>query len=361
MDGRFRIRKCWRGKSLYDLAETRRTVKKVCPSGVESRGPPSWVPMNSKLERLSVLTGTLLPVLLLGASSPGCGFVTGEHSAVLAASESHVRPQLGAPSHPDAAPQIVTELDSVRLLLDLSVLSADSMEGRAPGTPGGRRARTFLSRALTDAGAEPLGASYAHPFDWRGGSGENLVAVVPGTLRDAFIVLTAHFNHEGVREGQIFNGADDNASGVAAVLEVTRRAVESPLRHTLVVALLDAEESGLHGAHAFVNDAPVPLDAVVLNVNLDMVARTDGLLWASGAHHTPALRPVLERVASGAPVKLRLGHDRPGAPEGDDWTSASDYWPFHAVGIPFVYFGVEEHSDYHRPTDDFERIDPGNT
>ncbi len=284
--------------------------------------------MNSALELLCVSTVPLLAISLAG----------------------------GLPGEPA---QVVTEPDSVRLLRDLSVLAADSMEGRAPGTPGSRRARTFLSRALADAGAEPFGASYAHPFEWNGGSGENLVAVVPGTLRDAFIVLTAHFDHEGVREGQIFNGADDNASGVAAVLELTRRTVESPLRHTLVVALLDAEESGLRGAHAFVNDAPVPLDAVELNVNLDMVARTDGLLWASGAHHTPALRPVLERVASGAPVTLRLGHDRPGAPEGDDWTSASDHGPFHAAGIPFVYFGVEDHPDYHRPTDDFERIDPG--
>ena len=315
--------------------------------------------MNSTFERLSVLAGTLLPVLLIGGSSPRHGFVAGEEPAVLAASEFDAPPLLGTPSRPRDAPQVATEPDSVRLLRDLSVLAADSMEGRAPGTRGGRRARAFLTGALADTGAESFGASYAHPFDWSGGSGQNLVAAVPGTLRDAFIVLTAHFDHQGVREGQIFNGADDNASGVAAVLEVTRSAVESPLRHTLVVALLDAEESGLQGAHAFVDDAPVPLDAVQLNVNLDTVARTDGLLWASGAHHTPALRPVLERVAAGAPVTLRLGHDRPGAPEGDDWTNASDHGPFHAAGIPFVYFGVEDHADYHRPTDDLERIDPG--
>ena len=315
--------------------------------------------MKAKLRRLSVLTGTLLPVLLLGASSPGCGFEDGEGCVVLDGSRRDGRPRPGTPSHPGAAPQIVTELDSVRLLHDLSILSADSMEGRAPGTRGGQRARTYLSRALADAGAEPLGGSYAHPFDWNGGRGENLVAIVPGALREAFIVLTAHFDHRGVREGQIFNGADDNASGVAAVLEVVRRTVESPLRHTLVVALLDAEESGLRGAHAFVDDPPVPLGAIRLNVNLDMVARTDGLLWASGAHHTPALRPVLERVASDAPLTLKLGHDSPGAPEGADWTNASDHGPFHAAGIPFVYFGVEDHPDYHRPTDDFERIDPG--
>jgi hypothetical protein len=258
-----------------------------------------------------------------------------------------------------AAPQAPSSVDSVALLGDLAALSADSMEGRAPGTEGSRRARDFLVRRLSEAGAEPLRTSYRHPFEWEGGSGENLVGIVPGALEDSFIVLTAHYDHVGVRDGEIYNGADDNASGVAAVLEATRRAREVRMRHTLVVALLDAEEAGLRGARAFVADPPVPLAGVVLNVNLDMVARTDGVLWAAGASHTPALRPVLESVAADAPTTLRLGHDRPGAPEGDDWSNASDHGPFLEAGVPFVYFGVEDHADYHRPTDDFERVDPG--
>ena len=172
------------------------------------------------------------------------------------------------------------------------------------------------------------------------------------------IVLTAHYDHVGVRDGEIFNGADDNASGVAAVLEITRRVAREPLEHTLIVALLDAEEVGSLGARAFVVAPPVPLERVALDVNLDMVSRTAGVLWAGGASHTPALRPILERVAARAPLTLRLGHDRPGAPEGDDWTTQSDHVAFHERGIPFVYFGVEDHPDYHRPTDDAERIDP---
>jgi Zn-dependent M28 family amino/carboxypeptidase len=185
----------------------------------------------------------------------------------------------------------------------------------------------------------------------------NLIGSVAGReAPDAFIVLTAHFDHEGVRDGAIFNGADDNASGTAAALEIARRVLERPLRHTLVVALLDAEESGLRGARAFVEQPPVPLTGVRLNVNLDMVSRTAGVLWAAGAFHTPTLRPALEAVAADAPLTLRLGHDRPGAPEGDDWTGASDHGPFHAAGIPFVYFGVEDHPDYHRPTDDVSGI-----
>jgi len=249
--------------------------------------------------------------------------------------------------------------DSVRLMEALSVLAHDSMEGRAVGTTGNEQARAFLVRELEAAGVEPLGASFEHPFTWDGGerAGVNVVGRIEGP-GPSLIVLSAHFDHLGIREGEIFNGTDDNASGTAVVLEIARLVAATPLRSTLVIALFDAEEAGLGGARAFVSHPPLPLSGSTLNVNLDMVSRTDGVLWAAGAHHTPALRPILERVAADAPVTLRLGHDRPGAPEGDDWTGASDHGPFHDEGISFVYFGVEDHPDYHRATDDYDRIDP---
>jgi Zn-dependent M28 family amino/carboxypeptidase len=246
-----------------------------------------------------------------------------------------------------------------RLLLDLSVLAHDSMEGRAPGTPGSARARAFLIESLKSIGATPIGDSYEYAFEAADAHAVNVIAVVPG--RDAtnrYIVLTAHYDHQGVRDGTVFNGADDNASGVAAALAITRSVVASPLDATLVIALVDAEEVGLRGARQFVSQPPIPLEQIALNVNLDMVSRTAGLLWAAGAHHTPALRSVIERATTNAAVTVRQGHDRPNAPEGADWTNSSDHAPFHQTGIPFVYFGVEDHVDYHRPTDDYENVDP---
>jgi len=252
------------------------------------------------------------------------------------------------------------QLDPARLLADLSALAHDSMRGRETGSPGAASARAFIQRSLEQAGVDPIGDSYIHPFASARGTGLNVVALIPGEERpQRYIVLTAHYDHEGVRDGEIYNGADDNASGVAALLEAARIVSTEPLRHSLILVATDAEESGLRGARAFVADPPVPPEAILLNVNLDMVSRAEGVLWAGGAYHTPALRPVLEAVAAEPPLTLRLGHDRPNAPEGDDWTNASDHGPFHEAGIPFVYFGVEDHADYHRPTDDFERIDPG--
>lgn len=259
-----------------------------------------------------------------------------------------------------AAQQLDAPIDSVRLLADLATLAHDSMAGRGTGTPGAARARTFLEESLLEAGATPAYERLAYEFEWRGGTGYDVVGLVDGLdAGGPAIVLTAHYDHLGIRDGEIFNGADDNASGVAALLEITRRLVETPPRHDIVVAFMDAEEQGFQGSQAFVDAPPIDFGRIALNVNLDMVSRTDGLLWIGGTAHTPALRDVLAPLVDLAPLTLRFGHDRPGAPEGDDWTNASDHAPFHEVGIPFIYFGVEDHEDYHRATDDIERIDPG--
>jgi Zn-dependent M28 family amino/carboxypeptidase len=246
-----------------------------------------------------------------------------------------------------------------RLLATVRSLSDDALEGRQVGSAGNREARRRIAAELEAAGVEPLAAGYQQRFlVGRDLEGVNLVGVLPGAgTSERHLLLGAHYDHLGIRDGQVYNGADDNASGVAVVLEIARRVRERPLEHSLVVALFDAEEPGLHGSRALVADPPVALADLLLAVNLDMVARgEDGALWAAGSHHYPALRPVLEAAAARSPIPLRLGHDRP-EDRGDDWTLLSDHAPFHLAGIPFVYFGVEDHPDYHQPTDDWERID----
>ena len=244
-----------------------------------------------------------------------------------------------------------------RLMEDLAVLAHDSMQGRAPGTIESEQARNFLVHSLNEMGATPTGSGYEERFSTLRGSGVNVVGAIPGRDRNApVIVVTAHYDHEGVRRDVVYNGADDNASGVVAALAIGRSLMADPLNSTVIIAFVDAEEDGMVGSGAFVQDPPVPLDRIGLNVNLDMVARTDGPLWAVGAYHTPQPRQTLEEIARDARVELRLGHDRPRAPEGADWTNSSDHAPFHRAGIPFVYFGVEDHVDYHKPTDDVEHV-----
>jgi Zn-dependent M28 family amino/carboxypeptidase len=262
--------------------------------------------------------------------------------------------------------------DSVQIMEDLFFLASDDLEGRAMGSPGGARARDRIVKGFQAAGVgPPQGAEQVQRFEARRRSrpgsaetaaleGANVVGWVPGTSPDgALMVITAHYDHVGVRDGQIYNGADDNASGTAALLSIARYLSGAPLGRDVLLVALDGEERGLLGAEALLSAHWLDLDRVFLNVNLDMVSRSDSVLFASGAFHTPAIRPILEEVARDAPVTLRLGHDAPGVPGVDDWTRQSDHGAFHVRGIPFVYFGVEDHPDYHRPSDDADRVDPG--
>ena len=304
--------------------------------------------------RIRYLALGLLGVVIQGAG--GCaGPGDGDTGAGSEAPESD-----WVPVDPDA----FISADSSQILADLRFLASDGTEGRRTGTRGADRARVYILTAFQRHNLDPPPGGFVQPFEFRSrrdtsllSGGENVVGVVPGTEPEAgSIVISAHFDHVGIRGGEVYNGADDNASGTAALLSFARYFRRFPLRHRLVLAALDAEEMGSWGAEAFVEAGWA--DGVVLNVNMDMVSRSDSLLFAAGPYHYPELRPPLEAVAARSPVVLRFGHDEPGVEGMTDWTNSSDHRAFHRQGIPFVYFGVENHEDYHRPTDDFEKIDP---
>ncbi|MGH7586292.1 MAG: M28 family peptidase, partial [Gemmatimonadales bacterium] len=264
-----------------------------------------------------------------------------------------------APPAGAAAPR----LDPGRLLADVALLAHDSMEGRATGTPGALTARQWLVAELGRIGLEPTPGGFERPFtlvqSGRTLPAANVAGLVRGRTRpDRVIVLSAHFDHLGVRGGQTYNGADDNASGVAAVLGIARWLVTRPIESTVLVVFLDAEELGLRGARAFVADPPVPLADMALDLNLDMIGRNArDELWIAGTSRWPALRPLAEAVQARNGIRVRLGHDRSGVGGEDDWTGSSDHGAFDQAGVPFLYFGEEDHPDYHQPTDDVERID----
>ncbi|MBL0171859.1 MAG: M28 family peptidase [Gemmatimonadaceae bacterium] len=142
------------------------------------------------------------------------------------------------------------DAQTTRLMARLSALSADSMEGRRAGTPGSKRARQWIIGELTAMGANPVGTSFeqAVTLPARAGSdtsGANVIARIPGTRRDGpVIVLSAHYDHLGVRNGQVFNGADDDASGCVALLTIAERLLKDPPQHDVILAFFDNEEGG---------------------------------------------------------------------------------------------------------------------
>jgi Zn-dependent M28 family amino/carboxypeptidase len=237
------------------------------------------------------------------------------------------------------------------------------MQGRAPATPGSAMARAHILKRFGEIGLAPIGAGFEQPFvfskrDGTQANGINLIARIRGTAKGGkAMVISAHYDHLGVRGGEIFNGADDNASGVAGLLAVAEAFKAHPPRHDVILAVVDAEESGLRGARAFVANPPVPLSTIALDVNFDMLSKNPkNELYVSGVSAFPALKPILDAVAAKAPVSLKQGHDTDADGKPNNWTDQSDHYAFAEKGVPWVYFGVEDHPEYHKPTDDFATI-----
>jgi Zn-dependent M28 family amino/carboxypeptidase len=245
------------------------------------------------------------------------------------------------------------------------------MDGRRIGTAGNIRARAYILRQFLAAGLSPFGQRFTHPFTVSrpggptagppGGTmiGTNLIGYHEGTKHpDRYLVVSAHYDHLGNRNGAIYNGADDNASGTAGVLAIARWLKDNPPENSVIIVLFDGEEAGLLGSLEFVAHPPVALDRIFANVNLDMVGRNvKGELWAAGATPWIVMQPLLDGLIGTAPVILKLGHDS--GKGKNDWTQQSDQGPFHTARIPWVYFGVEDHADYHQPGDTFAKIEPG--
>jgi len=259
-------------------------------------------------------------------------------------------------------------IDTQLLLRDLQVLSSDDMQGRLIGSPGGIKARGYIVERFKAIGLDPFSGSYLQPvvltLDGRGGRGEQHGANVVGRIRGLpqpalHIVVSAHYDHVGVRGGQIYNGADDNASGTAALMALAADFKQRPPAHSIIFAAFDGEEEGLVGSREFVQPPPVELAAIAVNVNLDMIGRDPkGNLFAVGTFLNPFLKPYVDRVARTAPVHLVVGHDNPAQKGVEDWTKDSDHWSFQQAKIPAIYLGDEDFAQHHEPTDDYETITP---
>lgn len=190
--------------------------------------------------------------------------------------------------------------------------------------------------------------------------GRNVGAVLPGTdprLKDEWVLLSAHYDHLGKSGDTLFPGADDNATGVAMLLEVAERfalRAEKP-RRTLVFVAFDQEEAGLLGSTYFASHPPLPFRQLKAFLTADMLGRSmanvmDEYVFALGSERSPQLRRLLLEVRPPEGLKVgRLGADLVG--------TRSDYGPFRDRRVPFLFFSTGQHPDYHQPTDLPERID----
>jgi hypothetical protein len=286
-----------------------------------------------------------------------------------------------------------------RLEALLSTLAADSMEGRATGTPGTARAARFLAAELERYGIEAAGddsyyqtvplarvevpgpngprpgfvlPSASVDFDTipadRIVSGEvNVIGIIRGSdpeVGGEAVVIGAHYDHEGIGTpvadengvlDSIYNGADDDGSGTVAILEVARElAAGTPPRRTVVILLSTAEEFGLLGTFWYIENPVVPMDQTVANLQIEMIGRPDdaaggfGRGWLTGYERTTMGDQL---AAAGSPI---IADPRPEM----NFFFRSDNVAFAIEGIPgHTLSSYNMHTDYHQPSDEVDKVD----
>ena len=248
------------------------------------------------------------------------------------------------------------------LLQHAEILSSDLFEGRRTGTQGAIKAQKYIIEQFQKLEISSLGKKFEQPFNFTNGRKQynavNILGLIPGTEKpEKYIVISAHYDHEGIKKGNIYNGADDNASGISALFSFAEYFKNNPPKHSVILAAFDGEELGLQGSKYFVNNSIIPSKEIIFNLNMDMISRSDNNeLFAVGTSYNETLKHLIQNFKQTENVKLLTGHD--GLDGKEDWTNSSDHASFHKKGIPFLYFGVVDHEDYHKPTDDFENMHP---
>jgi hypothetical protein len=260
-------------------------------------------------------------------------------------------------------------VDSTQLLNDLKWMSSDNLQGRRVMTAGNEAAQAYIAAvyeryALKKFKWADSTVSYKQLWSNKRGTrelkGANIVGYIEGSEKpQTYMVISAHFDHLGTLNGDSYNGADDNASGTCGLLAMVKYFAEHKPKHSVIFAAFDAEEMGLVGAKMFVEKPPIPLEQIAYNLNMDMISRNvKNEIYTTGMYQYPFLKTFVEQSAVPKPVVLKFGHDTPQDRGSDNWVNASDQGAFNAKNIPFTYFGVEDHPDYHKPTDEFEHIMP---
>lgn len=270
----------------------------------------------------------------------------------------------------------------------VSILSSDSLQGRSAGSKGGQMAASYIISLLSDWGVEPLlQQGYRQNFDvvrstdpyikkWEISPDSvnklkntpkfelltlsNILAAIPGKNSDEMVIIGAHYDHMGIDvpiDGDsCYNGADDNASGVSAVLQIAKAMKQSGYtpERTIVFAFWDGEERGLLGSRHFVYSFP-SCDRIKVYMNFDMIGRGPKENPAHLSYFYSKSNPAFGEWLYDDCEKYKFSFEPDYRPS-ESLVSGSDNAPFARMGIPIVWYHTEGHSDYHLPSDVCEKI-----
>jgi hypothetical protein len=257
---------------------------------------------------------------------------------------------------------------------DVTLLASDSLKGRQTGTEGELMAASYIEKRFKDLGLQPKGlaGNYTQTFSFKPSlnphemaeftsmgsdgtiTGTNVVGYINNSAEHT-VVIGAHYDHLGMggegslyREGEaIHNGADDNASGVAVLFKLAERLSEANTNNNYLFIAFSGEEMGLLGSNYFVKNPTINTKKVSYMINMDMVGRLNS--ENTLAVHGVGTSPVFKQVLFANKDSLNIA-------EHDSGIGPSDHTSFYLADIPVLHFFTGQHSDYHKPGDDSEKL-----
>ncbi len=276
--------------------------------------------------------------------------------------------QFGTGQHPSetASPPPLLAIDDIKFLSD------DRLAGRMTGAPGADTAAAHLARRFEQAGLQPAAGGWFQAFTIAkgapgaqrarvaGATGRNVIGLLPGrdpALRNEAVIVGAHYDHLGLggfgsldpdSTGKVHNGADDNASGSAMLIQIAARLAAAPPARTVIFIAFSGEELGLLGSSHYVKEPIYPLSTTMAMINLDMVGRLRASrLIVYGSRTAAEFPALLDSLNWDAGFDLK---------EQGDGYGPSDQSAFYAAGRPVLHLFTDLHEDYHRTTDDWQKI-----
>lgn len=264
---------------------------------------------------------------------------------------------------------------SVSMKDDVSILANDSLNGRKTGSAGEKKAAQYIAKRFAELGLQPQGTDgYFQKFTFKASknphqeaeftsekndsteTGENIIAYLDNNAENT-VVIGAHYDHLGMggesslyREGDaIHNGADDNASGVAMMLNLadSLQKKDSPKKNNYLFIAFSGEEEGLLGSNYFVKNPTIDTKKVTYMLNMDMVGRLNS--EKTLAVYGLGTSPILKQTVNANAGELKIVENESGV-------GPSDHTSFYLADIPVLHFFTGQHEDYHKPSDDTEKV-----
>lgn len=248
----------------------------------------------------------------------------------------------------------------------VNILASEAFQGRATGTEGGFRAAQYIADQFANYNLLPGGKNnqYFQNFEIARPLSpdedilktQNIIAMQPGRdpeLSKEAVIIGAHFDHLGKKNGKIYFGADDNASGIAGLLEIAEAFSRMPIKplRTIIFIAFTAEELGLLGSDHYVKNPTFPLKKTVAMINLDMISRNEpNNVTVIGSNRSPGLDALNKAANEEIGLTLEYG--------GEGYFTRSDQYSFARHDIPVIFYNTKSHKDYHRNTDISEKINP---